>query len=175
VVDRALSLLKAAGVEARTVIFGTVMFEEARRRLGVKHRDEMRHLPVDVQRELQVHAAQAIAEMKDGFLFIDTHLFISTPEGYWPGLPMAVLTALKPTHLILVVAEPHEILARRVKDKSRVRETPGEDQIREELLLAKTLLGVCSVISGAPLLVVENREGRVEEAARRIVDALGVV
>ena len=39
-------------------------------------------------------------------MFVDTHLFIRTPEGFWPGLPYVVIQALKPTHLVLIEAEP---------------------------------------------------------------------
>ena len=69
------------------VTYGTLMFEEAQK-MGVKSRDEMRKLPVGEQRKLQETAARRIADMKDDVVIVDTHLFISTGEGYYPGLPM---------------------------------------------------------------------------------------
>ena len=61
------------------VIFGTIMFEEAKK-MGLKHRDEMRRMSVEDQRRLQDLAAQRITEMKDDIVMIDTHLFINTDE-----------------------------------------------------------------------------------------------
>jgi adenylate kinase len=63
------------------VIFGTIMFEEAKK-MGLKNRDEMRKMTVEDQRRLQDVAAQRITEMKDDIVMIDTHLFINTDEGY---------------------------------------------------------------------------------------------
>src|SRR5687767_15378753 len=68
------------------VIFGTIMFEEAKKK-GLKNRDEMRRMSVEDQRRLQDLAAQRITEMRDDIVMIDTHLFINTDEGYYPGLP----------------------------------------------------------------------------------------
>ncbi|MDQ5875371.1 MAG: AAA family ATPase, partial [Thermoproteota archaeon] len=73
------------------VIFGTIMFEEAKK-MGLKNRDEMRKMSVEDQRRLQDLAAQRITEMKDDIVMIDTHLFINTDEGYYPGLPMRLLS-----------------------------------------------------------------------------------
>ena len=42
------------------VIFGTVMFEEAKKKMGLKNRDELRRMAVDDQRRLQDLAAQRI-------------------------------------------------------------------------------------------------------------------
>ena len=47
-------------------------------------------------------AAKRIAEMKDNIVIIDTHIFINTIEGYYPGLPMRLLDIIKPTHIVMV-------------------------------------------------------------------------
>jgi adenylate kinase len=90
------------------VIFGTIMFEEAKK-MGLKHRDEMRRMSLEDQRRLQDLAAQRITEMKDDIVMIDTHLFINTDEGYYPGLPMRLLSIMKPTNMVMVAADPSEI------------------------------------------------------------------
>ena len=68
------------------------MFEEAKK-MGLRNRDEMRRMTVEDQRRLQDLAAQRITEMKDDIVLIDTHLFINTEEGYYPGLPMRLLAS----------------------------------------------------------------------------------
>src|SRR5688572_9324760 len=110
------------------VIFGTIMFEEAKK-MGLKNRDEMRRMSVEDQRQLQDLAAQRITEMKDDIVMIDTHLFINTDEGYYPGLPMRLLSIMKPTNMVMVAADPREIAARRKSDRKSTRLNSSHSQI----------------------------------------------
>ena len=107
VVQKAVESIDGSGV----MVFGTEMFEAAKKLGWVKHRDEMRKLRVEKQRRLQKIAADAISRTKGKkVIFVDTHLFVRTPEGFWPGLPLAVIQSLKPTHLLLIEADPQEVL-----------------------------------------------------------------
>lgn len=169
VVDKLVSKVRGA----KLVTFGTVMFEEAMRRKWVKNRDELRKLTVDRQKGLQSLAASKISRMKEGTVLVDTHLFIRTKEGFWPGLPFEVVRALKPTHLILVEASPAEILSRRVADKNRYRDTVTSEELLEEINLARAFLTVSSTLTGAPMLIVRNREGAADEAVSGIAEMLG--
>lgn len=171
VIDEAVTLLKRRGRRVKVVVFGTVMLEEAQK-LGVKHRDELRRLPVPVQRTLQVKAAQTIARMRSDILIVDTHLFLKTREGYWPGLPFDVLQALAPTNVILVEASVSEVVARRKKDSSRYRDQVPEKTVEQESSLAREMLAATGVITGATLLRVLNSEGKAHEAAQAIASAL---
>ncbi len=173
VVDKVQETLRKKGVDVNYVVFGSVMMKEAEK-IGVKHRDDMRKLPVAEQRKLQVSASSSIAKMDSAVLLVDTHLFIRTREGYWPGLPNDVATALAPTHLILVIAAPNEILARRRADTTRIRDEASEDEIAEELEIAKNMLNSLALITGATMIYVRNAEGKVDEAAAKIVSAIGV-
>ena len=74
-----------------------------------------------------------IAELEDSIVIIDTHLFIKTIEGYYPGLPMHLLDIMKPTHFVMVLAEPEEIVNRRKSDKSRDRDIVSVEDIQDEL------------------------------------------
>jgi len=168
VVEKARSSMKNAGL----VTFGTVMFEEALRLRWVKDRDQMRSLPVERQRRLQRAAATKIARMKDDVVFVDTHLFIRTREGFWPGLPFEVARAMRPTHLVLVEASPEEILGRRESDETRHRDTLGASDLESELALARAFLAVSSTLTGAPILLVSNSKGKADEAAGTVVGML---
>ncbi len=88
----------------RIVNFGTVMLEIAKSKGLVEDRDQIRKLPVEVQRDIQQKAGQKIFEM--GNALIDTHCTIKTPGGYYPGLPEWVLKTLKPNRIVLVEATP---------------------------------------------------------------------
>jgi adenylate kinase len=159
---------KAAVPGATVQVFGTAMFQEALQLKWVKHRDEMRKLPVEKQKKLQESAAARISRGKGKVVFIDTHLFIRTPEGFWPGLPLRVIQPMKPTHLLLVIATPKEILARRLNDTTRRRDEITEEEVSQELELAKGFLSAASLVSGAPLSFNTNDEGEPDKAAEQV-------
>lgn len=153
---------------AKLVTFGTVMFEEATRRRWVKGRDEMRKLPIDRQSRLQRFASAKISKMADRIVLVDTHLFIRTKEGFWPGLPFDVARVLKPTHLILVEASPEEVAARRAKDAARARDKVIVEELEKETQLGRTYLSAVSTLTGAPMLIVRNEEGKADETAESL-------
>ena len=89
---------KTVGVHS----FGTVMLEEAMKN-GIKDRDELRKLSIGQQKELQKMAAEDIANLKDDVVLIDTHAFISTKSGFYPGLPNYLIQMQLPHQLF-----PHD-------------------------------------------------------------------
>jgi adenylate kinase len=153
------------------VVFGTVMFEEAKK-MGLENRDEMRRMPVEDQRRLQEMAAQRIAEMTDDIVLVDTHLFINTGEGYYPGLPMRLLNIIKPTNMIMVAADAGEIAERRKKDQTRQRDIATAENIQKELDISRVMVASCSILTGAPFAIIMNNEGQADEAAANIAKVL---
>lgn len=171
VITRAAELLSSKKRKATVVTYGTLMFEEAKK-LGVKSRDDMRRLPVAKQKKLQETAARRIAKMRDAVVIVDTHLFISTQEGYYPGLPMRLITIMDPTNLIMVAADPQQIAERRKNDPTRQRDAASPEAIKNDLDFSKMMLASCSILTGAPFAIVTNDDGRVEEAAQSIAGIL---
>ena len=172
VVSRIVEKLNALNKSVSVHSFGTVMFEEAKKN-GLKDRDDLRKLTVEEQKNLQKKAAEKIAEHQENIVIIDTHAFISTKEGYYPGLPHYVIQILKPTHFIAVSAKPDEIYNRRTNDDTRDRDIISIGSIKEELDVQDAMLSSCSVLSGSPMKVVLNTEGKVEVAADSIINAIG--
>ena len=170
VITRAAEMLNLKH-KTTVVVFGTVMFEEAKK-MGLKSRDEMRRMPVEDQRKLQEMAAQRIAEMRDDIVLIDTHLFINTGEGYYPGLPMRLLNIMKPTNMVMVAADPNEIAERRKTDQTRQRDIVSAENIQKELDISRVMVASCSILTGAPFAIIMNRDGGVEEAAANITKML---
>ena len=170
VITRAAEILNKKR-KTTIVVFGTVMFEEARK-IGLKSRDEMRRMPVEDQRRLQEMAAQRIAEMNDDILLVDTHLFINTGEGYYPGLPMRLLNIMKPTNMIMVAADAIEIAKRRKTDLTRRRDIISAENIQKELDISRMMVASCSILTGAPFAIIMNNDGQVDEAAANIARTL---
>jgi adenylate kinase len=172
VITRAAELLNKKRKTTTVVVFGTMMFEEAKKKLGLKSRDDMRRMPVEDQRRLQEMAAQRIAEMKDDIVLVDTHLFINTGEGYYPGLPMRLLNIMKPTNIVMVAADPGEIAERRKTDQTRQRDIATAESIQKELDISQVMVASCSILTGAPFAIIMNSDGRVDEAAANIAKIL---
>ena len=172
-VTRIVELLNGDKQRASVHSYGTVMMDEAIAN-QISDRDNLRHLPVFQQKELQKQAAQKISELTDDVVFIDTHAFISTKEGFYPGLPYHVIQILEPTHLIAISARPEEIYNRRMKDDSRNRDKISIEAIKKELAVQDAMLSSCSVLSGSPMKVILNNEGKIDEAAKNVIEAIGV-
>jgi adenylate kinase len=170
VITRATEMLSQKR-KATVVVFGTVMFEEAKK-IGLKNRDELRMMPVEDQRRLQEMAAQRITEMKDDIVLIDTHLFINTEEGYYPGLPMRLLSIMKPTNMVMVAADATEISDRRKTDQTRQRDIASAENIQKELDISRIMVASCSILTGAPFAIIMNNDGQVGEAAANIAKIL---
>ncbi len=172
VVSKVVEILKAKKISVSVSIFGTIMFEEAKKK-GITSRDELRKLPVPQQKELQSMAAKKIASISDDAVIVDTHAFIATKEGFYPGLPHNVLEILMPDSFIMISARPEEIYNRRMKDTTRNRDIVSIDAIKKELDVTSAMLSTCSILCGSPIKMVLNSEGKVDEAAKGIVSAMG--
>jgi adenylate kinase len=171
VVSNVKNTLEQTGIKTNLAEFGKIMLEEAKK-LNIKNRDEIRRLSIDDQKKLQNLAATKISQIYSDVVIIDTHLFINTKEGYYPGLPADLLNHLKPTHLILIIANPEEIYHRRQNDSSRVRDIISMDSIKNEIDVSKMLISCCSIISGAPFKILANHEGSVTDCTQKMVSLI---
>jgi len=172
-VSKIVEILRAKQKSISVHSFGTVMLEEAKKN-GIKDRDELRKLSMEKQTNLQKMAAQKIALLQDELVIIDTHAFISTNAGFYPGLPNHVLQIIKPSNFISVSARPEEIYNRRMKDSTRNRDLVSIESIKKELSVQDAMLSSCSVLSGSPMKTVLNAEGKVDEAAQTVIDAIEI-
>jgi adenylate kinase len=172
VVNKVVELMSNGDHKPEVVNYGTMMMEEATRVHGLTSRDQMRKLPVEDQRQLQIYAARKISRLDRRFIIIDTHLFIATREGFWPGMPVDVLRALDPTHLILVWASLQEIMSRRENDHTRSRDKVTEESLELEMDAAQSYLFASSLVCGCPALVVRNPTGKLEDAAKSIINSV---
>lgn len=171
VISRAAELLSQKNIKATIIVFGTLMFEESKK-MGLKNRDEMRKLSIEDQHLLQDKAAKKIAQMNEEILIIDTHMFINTTEGYYPGIPSRLLDILKPSYLIMIAADPAEIVRRRTTDNTRDRDVVSLKNIRNELEISKVMVATSSVLTGSPFILISNDNGMIDNAASTIVNVL---
>lgn len=151
------------------------MVELSRKRGKSLHRDELRRSGLAFQRNLQAEAAKIISKKTGevgGDLIVDTHMSIKTANGYLAGLPFHVLQILNPDMFVLVEAEPHEILSRRFRDKTRKRDKAMEGEIMEEILFSRLMAVACAVLTGASVKIVRNSAGKQADAAKEVLELL---
>ncbi len=172
VVTKVFEILNTKNKSVSVVSFGNLMFEEALQ-YGIKDRDDLRKLSISQQQDLQKKAAERIAKLNDNVIIIDTHAFITTPAGFYPGMPDYVIKIIKPSNFISISARPEVIFNRRKQDETRQRDLVSIDLIKKELAVQDAMLSSCSVLSGSPLKTILNDEGKVEEAAMNVIKAIG--
>jgi adenylate kinase len=175
VCNETLKLAEQTRKKIQAVNYGSVMVELSRRRGKSLHRDELRRSGLTFQRNLQAEAAKIISKKTgevDGDLIVDTHMSIKTANGYLAGLPFHVLQLLNPDMFVLVEAEPHEVLSRRFRDKTRKRDKVMEDEIMEETLFSRLMAVACAVLTGASVKIIKNPDGKQAEAAEEIIKLL---
>jgi len=173
VIAGALEKLKVEGLVYELVNYGDVMLEMMKERMGITDRDEMRRIPFEPYREIQRAAAERIAEMAElKPVLLDTHCSVKKPEGYLPGLPRWVLESLKPESIVLIEAEPEEVVARRTKDVSRRRDEELLAEVAEHQQLNRAIAMAYATLVGATVKIVKNRNGKLSEAIKDMVDAL---
>jgi adenylate kinase len=173
VICSAVESIRKKGQNARVVVFGTEMFEQAKRTAGVKNRDELRKLAVKDQRRFQEMAARRISEMQDSIVIVDTHIFVRTGEGYYyPGLPLHLLEIIKPSSFVMIVADALEIVNRRKKDTSRLRDDISTEQVQYEIDTSKLMVATCSILTGAPFIIVANNDNKMDEAVSGVAKVL---
>ena len=173
VVAGALEKLKAKGIVYDLINYGDVMLELMRERVGITDRDEMRRIPSEPYREIQRAAAERIAEIAElKPVLVDTHCSVKKPEGYLPGLPRWALESLEPESIVLIEAEPEEVVARRTSDVSRRRDEELLAEVVEHQQLNRAIAMAYAALVGATVKIVKNSNGKLSEAIKDMMNAL---
>ena len=171
IISNATEILQKDGITVSTVVFGTVMFDEAKK-VGIHDRDQVRSLSLNVQQKLQAMTADYISNLNGSIIVVDTHLFVKTPSGYYPGLPMNLILKLKPDRMILVTADSEEILERRKKYDTRSRDLISDEEIKRDLSISLSMMSSLSILSGAPFEIIYNYDNMIDSATSLMVELL---
>lgn len=160
--------------EVKVLNYANVMLEVGEALgLGGDH-DAIRKLELDKQRGLQKKAAEKIAKgAAGGITIVDTHATIKTPKGYLPGLPEWVVRALTPEIIVLVEANPAEILGRRTRDATRKRDGEAVTGIDRHQQINRAAAMAAAELCGAAVKIIENHDDGLEKAAAELAEVIG--
>jgi adenylate kinase len=172
VTRKAIERLEAQGQPLKMVTYSDVMLDEALQRGWVTIRDDIRKLDPARQRDLQKTAARTISKMATTPLVVDTHATVRTPRGYLPGLPTWVLDELEPELILIVETAPREIIRRRNADKSRQRDAQDTTGVQEHQEVNKAICMAYAAHTGATVKILQNPDGKLDEAVAELVATL---
>ncbi len=162
------TVLKSLKTDYQILNWGDLMFEIEKKEFGIQNRDEMRKIPIEKQKWVQEMVAKSLSKMS-GKILLDTHCSVSTPNGFFPGLPYNLLKELNVDALVLLTANPSEIAKRRANDPSRKRDS---DDVALHDQMNRSFLAAYSAFSGAPAVVIENNEGKLSDAVAKLQSLL---
>ncbi len=157
-------------VPLKVVNFGDIMSQIFKKTGRDLHRDHMRRQDLNLQTRVQQQAARTISRMRgSSSLVVDTHMFVRTIDGLWPGTPKRVLDALQPDLIVLIEAEPEQVAKRRSMDTAREREGNELGKVQADLEWSRYMASANAVIAGIPIQIVKNAEGRQHQAAEDLL------
>ena len=160
-------------VPLKIINFGNVMNELFTKRGQTIHRDHMRRQDIALQSRIQQQAARIIAKTPGNLaLVVDTHMFVKTADGIWPGTPQKVLEALDPSMIILIEADPSEIARRRATDSTRYRDGGGIEEAKSDLQWSRYMASANAVLAGVPIQIVNNRDGQQRQTAIDLLELI---
>ena len=140
-------------------------------------KDEIRNLniltQIRIQKEVAHHFGDLLNTSKGGNYIIETHAALKTKQGYLPGLPKNFLQSIEPDVYIIIEADVDEIFVRRLLDKKRKRDhDKSTKDVQTNLDTTRYFGSAFAAVTHAPLLIVNNKEKRSEEAAAEIHEVL---
>lgn len=157
----------------KVINYGDRMLETAKEQDLVDSRDEMKNLEQDTYREIQMDAAESIVEdAEDEDVIVDTHAAIKSPYGFIPGLPKWTVENLDPEKIIIVDASAKQIFKRSQGDDDRDREHDSVEDVQLYRNVAREMAATGAVMTGAYLQVIENKPGKAQAAAEKLVETL---
>lgn len=163
------TVLNGLNTDYKIVNYGDLMLEIEKEAFGIKDRDEMRKLPIEKQKQAQGMVYEKLSKM-EGKVILDTHCSVSTPKGFFPGVPLDYLRMLKVDALVLITADVEEVAKRRSEDETRKRDA---DDIGLHDSMNRSFLAAYSAATGAPAVIIFNRQGKLEEAVAQLQNVLG--
>jgi adenylate kinase len=164
------TVAKDKNVPLKIVNFGNVMNDLFKKQGKEIHRDRMRREDIALQGKIQERAARQIGKMPgNSALVVDTHMFVRTGDGIWPGTPKRVLEQLDPSLIILIEAQPEQVAARRTKDTTRERESKNIEDAKADLQWSRNMASAIAVLSGIPIQIVENLDGQQRKTAEDLL------
>jgi adenylate kinase len=149
----------AEGRDNVTIVnFGETIFELAKEAGLIETRDQLNRLWPDTVSWLQTKATKSVAEKLSGKVILDMHVTVHTPAGYIAGMPRRMMEQLNPKRLVLLEADPYEVVRRRMVGKEMKDVEESLKDIQEHADFDRAAAMSISVDVGTPIMIVKNED-----------------
>ena len=101
---------------------------------------------------------------------LTSHALLKRKDGLYPGFPLEFVRKLKIENIIFLYSNPKNISKRRKKDNRAGRDVSDIKEIIFEQELAQHAAMVYSILFGVSVAFVENKEGKIEETVKKLVE-----
>jgi adenylate kinase len=160
------------GLNCTVLGVGEMMEKVAVEKRYVKNKDELRYLTNERLTELRTLTFKEIAAMK-GRVIVDTHASVVKKNRFFPGLPFYAVELLKGLKgFVYIDATAEEIIARRLKDKTRKREVQHASEIDDQRTINISNLSYYASMLNIPLYIIGNREGQLQKAETEFAESI---
>lgn len=167
------TVLSAVPSDWKLLNFGDLMFSIAQKTGAASHRDLLRKLPTEKQKEIQAQVGKELAAMHAEKILIDTHASILQKDGsFLPGLSEQFLSEVKIERLIYITAPPEQIKSRRDSDPSRKRDEQSLYGIALHDSVNRAMVEEYARKTGAKVKILLNAQGKIDEARKELLSAL---
>ncbi|MCI4438858.1 adenylate kinase [archaeon] len=168
--NKMINIATLEGVKLSVVNIGSIMLDIALNRNLARSRDDIRMLSLGVQEELRKASYSKLVELKkvNELTVIDTHYLVRSKGGYLIGLPKSLLDCIQPEFFAIIEAPVSDILRRRQMDKTRNRGEVSPYEIEVEQSITRNSIFVLAALYNANVVRVINKEGKADEAARKL-------
>ena len=150
---------------------GDMMSSIAIAKKYVDHRDKVRAMPQEKQKEIQAEMFNSLSQEKGKIIF-DTHSAIKTPEGYLIGIPHDRIPSLDIAGFIYITAPPEQIFERRQLDTSRKRDDDNVEKLREHDMKNIEYILNYSKMAKAPVIIIQNLKNELSKAQEQFLSFL---
>jgi adenylate kinase len=162
----------AEGRDDLTILnFGERILAMALRRGVLSNPGDMASLGPETLSRLQMDASRHIHEL-GGEVILDMHLTVKTPMGFIAGMPKVVMDTLQPALIVLLEADPYEILKRRMTGKSDLDADESLKDIQERADFDRAAAISIAIDLGIPIKILKNRNA--DETADMLAGLLGI-
>ncbi len=156
----------AEGHDDLTIVnFGETILSIARDRGVASTTEEFAGLKPETVAELQVAAANRVKSL-EGRVILDMHLTVRTRGGFIAGMPKKLMDMLSPSRIILLEADPYEVLKRRMVGKEMKKVDDSLKDIQEHADFDRAAAVAIAIDIGAPVKLIMNDD--VEKTATEI-------
>jgi len=139
-------------------------FEVVYKKLGFKRDEGDKEVSKDHHKKIQIETFNMISKemKKHKNVIVDTNLFFTKSEGYFPGLPEFVLKKIDPDVILVMEYKPEFILRRREMDIKAVgRERSASlslEGIEIEQSIQRHYAFACSELTGCTVKILRRDE-----------------